>query len=152
MKKVWTYVSSRELSNEEIARLQDHADHFVKEWTAHENKLAASFSIFKGRILVFVVNEDVHGASGCSIDKLLRFIKQTEQALQVTLLDRMLVALKEGDKVRVEKAAALPKLLESGQLNENTLVYNTAASTGEELDNWEKPLKNTWLSRYLHQA
>jgi len=149
MNKVWTYVISRELSDAELSELITKGTAFVNSWTAHENKLKAEFSIFKNRIIVIRVNEDVHGASGCSIDKLLRFIKEMQTQFNIELLNRLLVAYEGQQKVEVLTSAKISDLLQQGVLSASTIVYNTSVANEDELSNWAKPLQETWLKKYL---
>ena len=140
---------SRPLTDEALKRIKALGDSFVSGWSAHENKLAASFEIIGERILLVKVNEEVHGASGCSIDKLTRFVKETEAGFDIELLNRFLVAYKSEGKTEVVHASGIKTLLEQHLITEDTLVYNTAAATEQELAGWEQPLKNTWLAKYL---
>ena len=152
MNRAWTFIISKQLSETELETLSASGKAFVKHWTAHENKLSADFMIFKNRIIVVQVNEDVNNASGCSIDKLTRFIKESEAALNVELLNRFLIAYKNEGHVEVVHVSQVKELLAVNTLNENTIVYNTALANQTELKNWEQPLKTTWLSKYLQNA
>ncbi len=149
MNRVWAYIISKSLSKEELSQLQQDGNEFVINWTAHENKLSASFEIMYQRIIIVKVNEAVHGASGCSIDKLTRFIKETEQKFKVELLNRLLVAYKIGETVEITSASNIKNLLSQNVISENTIVLNTALANENELNVWEQELKNTWLSKYL---
>lgn len=149
MNRVWTFISSKALSNNELNLITDAGIKFVNSWTAHEQKLTASFEIYKNRIIVVKVNEEVTGASGCSIDKLTHFIKQLETEFNIELLNRLLVAYKNENEIYVVHASKIKELLQTNSINENTIVYNTAISNQNEFQNWEQPLKNTWLSKYL---
>lgn len=95
------------------------------------------------------VNEEVTGASGCSIDKLTRFVKETEQAFRVELMNRLLVAHQNGENIEITHASKIKELLNQGTVTENTIVYNTSLANDSELMDWEQPLKNTWLNKYL---
>jgi hypothetical protein len=152
MNRVWTFVIGKPLGDEELAQLTQAGRTFVEHWTAHEKQLQGSFDIFGRRIVVVKVNEDETQASGCSIDKLTRFMKMTESRFGVELLNRMNVAFREGDKVAVAGANDVRGMIESGRLKPDTVVFNTAVSNEAELSGWEKPLKETWLSRYLQSA
>jgi hypothetical protein len=149
MNKVWTYIISRDLTETELNDLRIQGQNFVKSWTAHEMQLQASFEIFKNKIIIVKVNEDVTGASGCSIDKLARFIKDSEANFHIELLNRLLVAIKTDKGIEVVHSSKIKELLGTGIISENTIVYNTASAKENELNNWEQPLKNTWLSKYL---
>jgi hypothetical protein len=149
MNRAWSYVISKELNEEQLSELQNAGNAFVKGWTAHEQQLSGSFEIFKKRIIVIRVNEDIHAASGCSIDKLTRFIKQLESEFNIELMNRLLVAYRENDHVNVIHSSRIKEQLQTGTLNENSIIYNTALANQDELAKWEQPLKNTWLNKYL---
>ena len=149
MNRVWTYIISRALSASELEQLQHAGEAFVKTWTAHEVQLHGSFSIFQNRIIVVKVNEDIHGASGCSIDKLSHFVKQAEKQFNIELLNRLLVAIQSKDGLQIVHSSKIKDMLQQGFINENTIVYNTAAGYENELNTWEQALKNTWLNKYL---
>ena len=149
MNRVWAFIISKPLSNEQLISLNDLGNKFVLGWTAHEQKLTASFEIIKNKIIVVKVNEEVTGASGCSIDKLTHFIKDAEKQFSIELLNRLLVAYKEQDEICIVHSSKIKELLEQNSINENTLILNTACANQDEFSKWEQPLKNTWLNKYL---
>lgn len=149
MGRVWIYIISKELSPEQLKQLQEDGSRFVKGWTTHDLQLHSVFEIYQNRILIVKVDESLQAASGCSTDKLSRFIKETEQKFGIELLNRLLVAIKKGDQVEIVHASKISEKLASGQLKEDSIIYNTAASNSEELTDWEKPLQSTWLKKYL---
>ena len=152
MGRVWTYIISKELSADQLHHLLEEGKAFVQGWTAHEQQLSGSFEIFKDKIIVVKVNEEVHGASGCSIDKLTRFIKGAETKYGVELMNRLLVALKAEEAVQIIHSVKIKDLLDDAFINENSIVYNTSVSNADELKNWEQPLKETWLKKYLQKV
>lgn len=147
--RAWTYVISKELPEAQLELIKEKGNSFVTGWTAHENQLSGNFEIFKNRIIVVKVNEDVNAASGCSIDKLTRFVKQIESEFSVELTNRLLVAYQNNESVNVVHSSKIKELLSQHNISENTMVYNTSISNQEELSNWEQPLKNTWLNKYI---
>ncbi|MBA3663335.1 MAG: hypothetical protein H0W61_03880 [Bacteroidetes bacterium] len=149
MNRAWTFIINKQLSPEQLAAMKEAGNSFVQGWTAHEQKLSGGFDIFNDRIIIFKVNEEATAASGCSIDKLTRFIKQLETDFGIELMNRLLVAYKKDGKTEVAHSSNIKNLLADGELTENTPVYNTAISNQDELSNWEQPLKNTWLKKYL---
>ncbi len=150
MSRVWAYIISKELSDAQINTLNAEGNDFVSAWTAHEQKLTAKFEIYKNRIIVVKVNEDIHAASGCSIDKLTRFVKEMEKQFSIELTNRLLVAFKKNDQLEIVHANKIKDLLTENQISEDTIIYNTSLSNSSELMGWELPLKNTWLSKYLN--
>lgn len=147
--KVWIYVLSREMSAEEIGQLSFNCKNFVDSWTAHEQKLNAGFEIYKSRLLIFRVDESAYEASGCSIDKLLRFVKDQEKQFNLELLNRLLVVMDLNGAILITHSSKIKDMLAAGTINGDTLVYDTAVSSSEQLKEWKKPLKDTWLSKYL---
>ena len=148
--RIWIYTLSRELSAAEITDFKTRCQQFVSGWTAHDISLDASFDLYQNRLLIFKVNEEKYNASGCSIDKQLRFVKELEQAFSVELLNRMLVAIDDNGTVSVLKQSELKELLASGKINEHTHVYDNTITDAAALNNgWKKALKDTWLSKYL---
>lgn len=149
MNRAWAYIISKELSAEQIQQIKTEGHEFVNAWTAHENKLSGSFDIFENRIIVVQVNEDVNAASGCSIDKLTRFVKDTEKKYSMELMNRLLVALKINNSLQIFHSSKIKELLQNNTIDENTIVYNTSINNTRDLANWEQPLKETWLNKYL---
>lgn len=152
MNRVWTYIISKQLSEEALQQLALDGKKFVEGWKAHENQLSASFEILQGKIIIVKVNENVNNASGCSIDKLLRFVKDSEQKFNIELLNRLMIAYKNGDSIEIVHSSKIKDLLANGTITENTIILNTAASNEQELKSWEQKLKDTWLSKYLIKA
>lgn len=150
MERIWIYTISHALPGEQLAQLKQRCQDFVGSWTAHEVSLDASFEVYKNRLLIFKVNEANYNASGCSIDKQLRLVKELEQQFSVELLNRLLVAYEQDGGVAVVKTSAIVDLLNQGTITENTLVFDNTITMSTELDNsWKKPLKETYLSKYL---
>ncbi len=148
--RVWVYLSDKELSAEEEQMITADLHLFLTEWKAHGTPLATASQLTQQRFIIIAVDEDVYAASGCSIDKQLQFIKETEKKYNIHLLNRLLVAYQQNNKVEVIHSSKVQALLNEGVLNENTLVYNTAVSTGKEFKQvFVSPLKQTWLNRFI---
>lgn len=149
MEKVWIYLSDKELNGEVLDAVLVKGKEFVQSWTAHDSPLKATFEVFSNRFIVVKVDESQYNASGCSIDKLLRFIKQVETDFNLQLLNRLLVPFKDGERVEVVHSSKIKELLNSKKIDENTIVFNTASSNSLEFEGWEQSLKDTWLKKYL---
>ena len=72
--RIWVYQSSRELSDDELSRIQNKASSFIVDWAAHGALLEASIEVFHNIFVVVCVDENHAGATGCSIDKSFKFI------------------------------------------------------------------------------
>jgi hypothetical protein len=149
MKKIWIYLSDKELKGDLLNSVLKAGNDFVQNWKAHEMPLNATFEVVSDRFIVVSVDETIYNASGCSIDKLLRLIKQLEADHKIQLLNRLLVGYKTQNGVEVVPSSSIKEKLASKQLDENTLIYNVAVSDSKEYENWLQPLKETWLKKYL---
>jgi hypothetical protein len=148
--RIWIYTLSKALNEDQMVDFKRRCQKFVEGWTAHDVSLDASFELFKNRLLIFKVNEATYNASGCSIDKQVRFIKELEQAFSIELLNRLLVAIEKDGAVEVIKAAQVKDMLSGGELDENTIIFdNTITQSSDLAAKWRLPLKATWLSKYL---
>jgi hypothetical protein len=143
--RVWIYQSDRELYDDEVKQLHEILNKFVSEWTAHNHQLKAKAEIRYNRFLILIVDENQAGASGCSIDKSVNFIKRLEQEFKINLLDRFNLAYREGEKVLSAPRDEFEELLRSGKINSNTIVYNNLVQNLEQLETkWEVPFKDSW--------
>jgi len=97
--RVWVYQSDKELTAAQVIELQAALDNFTTGWTAHDNQLKAKGEIRYNRFIVLVVDESQAGASGCSIDKSVHFMKQVEQHFGINLFDRFNLAYRNGEDV-----------------------------------------------------
>jgi hypothetical protein len=148
--RVWIYLSNKAFDEQTEAHIKTDIKNFLHGWNAHGQALSASSIILHKHFIVIKANEEQYSASGCSIDKQFQFIKGLEKTYNLTLLDRLLIAYKQGDKVLVTPSSKIPQLLSEGLINENTLVYNTALSTEEEFkSSFEVTLNKTWLNKFL---
>jgi hypothetical protein len=149
MEKVWVYLSDKKLEGDLLKEINKQGQVFVQTWTAHDVPLSASFEILLDRFIVVKVDETQYNASGCSIDKLVRLIKQFETEYHLQLLNRLLVAFKTESGVEVVNASKIKELLVSKTISAKTLIYNVAVSNSDEFANWLQPLETTWLKKYL---
>lgn len=153
MERIWIYTISNLLTEDQLTALKNRCHHFVSTWTAHEVSLDASFELYKNRLLIFKVNEANYNASGCSIDKQVRLVKELEQEFSIELLNRLLVAYEKNEDVVVVKQSEIAGLLQNGTISGNTLVFDNTISQSTDLaGNWKRPLKETYLSKYLVSA
>ncbi len=96
--KVWIYTADRfftEADKEEVAGAMKQ---FLPQWAAHGNSLFGDYSILYDRFLILAVDESQAGASGCSIDASVRFIKDLGAHLNIDFFNRLnMIIEKEGE-------------------------------------------------------
>lgn len=148
--RIWIYTLSNELTSEQLVDFKNRCQNFVNGWTAHDVSLDASFELYQNRLLIFKVNEEKYNASGCSIDKQVRFVKELEQVFSVELLNRLLVAYENNNQVEVVKASQIKELLSANIISASTFVFDNTITEYKQLEShWKKPLHQTWLEKYL---
>src|SRR5277367_1229381 len=131
--RVWIYQSDRELSGEQAKQVLDQLNLFAAEWTAHNHQLKAKAEIRYDRFLVLIVDEGQAGASGCSIDKSVNFMKQLGAHFNINLLDRFNLAYREGNEVLSAGRNEFEAMLKDGKINTQTIVYNNLVQNLKEL-------------------
>ncbi len=151
--RVWVYLSETILDDATSASLKTDLQHFLAGWNAHGTSLSSSFEISHNRFIIIKADEEKFAASGCSIDKQFQFIKATEKKYNLSLLNRLIIAYKEANEIKVVHSSKIPELLSSGQINENTIIYNVAVANESELvTNFEIPLSKSWLAKFLEKV
>lgn len=146
--RIWIYQSDRELSETEIAKLETQLNQFAQSWTAHNQQLKAAAQIAFNRFIILLVDESQAGASGCSIDKSVRFIKDVESEFNINLFDRFSTAYFDGNEIKTASREQFENLLREGKVNAETIVFNNMVSTLADLQTkWQVPLKNSWHNR-----
>ncbi len=151
--RVWIYQSNRELSATETEQIELQLEDFTQTWTAHNQQLLASGFINYNRFIVLMVDESNAGASGCSIDKSVHFIQSIEKQFSINLFDRMNIAYKLDYKVESVSASDFEKLILSGLVNSETIVFNNLVNNKLELaTNWELPIAKSWHANYFAKA
>jgi hypothetical protein len=148
--RVWVYQSNSVLSDAEAIAIKSEGAHFISDWAAHGASLKASFDILFNRFIVIAVDEHQAMASGCSIDKSVKFVKGLEQKFNLNLFDRMQVAYKKGEEIHVCSLSEFEKLAAQGLVNEMTIVFNNMVTSKKLFDTeWQVPLKQSWQNRVL---
>ena len=142
---VWIYQAERELTDAESVLIKKQLDNFTVSWTAHNNLLKAMAEIRYNRFIVLIVDESQAGASGCSIDKSVNFIKQLESAFNLNLLNRLNMAYRDGNEVLSASRDQFEALIKTGKINTETVVFNNLVQSLSELQSkWEVPFKESW--------
>lgn len=148
--KVWVYQSDRPFTADEETTLNGALAQFTQQWTAHNQQLKAIGEVRNNRFIILMVDETQAEASGCSIDKSVHFIKEVESHYGVALFNRLLVSYEVNGEVRTTDVTALKNLFETGEIHQDTLVFNALVTTKEQLDSqWQQPIGQTWMKRYL---
>ena len=97
--RVWVYASNRALNSTESTFVQDEINEFVKQWATHGKELVAKGAVLFDRFIILAVDEQKVGASGCSIDSSVHFVKALGKELDVNFFDRLNVYVTKDNQI-----------------------------------------------------
>ncbi len=148
--RLWIYLAERPLTAQECTWAEEELKQFTDNWTAHNAALKATAEIWNQQAILLLVDESQAGASGCSIDKSVRFLEQLGASLKIDLFDRMRFAwIDEQGNVRFNTLQELPALVKAGTIQQDSLMVNTLVKTvGEMGQQWLVSFQASWQSRF----
>jgi hypothetical protein len=149
--RLWIFTAERILTDKEKQMLLAQAQAFAMQWAKHGAPLAAEVFIKDAVFLVFTVNKNALQPSGCSIDALMRAVKDCEEQLGVVLTNRQVVVYYLAGNPQICTLADLPNLYAQGKINDTTPFANHLLSetftdfAGEFLSDF----KTSWQFRFV---
>ena len=131
--RLWVHVADRDLTMEEQEALASRMAAFLDNWSAHGAALHASVELCYHRVLLVGLDEKRAGATGCSIDKLVAFLRGHGETAGLNWFDRHQVLWRQpGEKTwnstRTPEFWALRK---AGVVHGDTEVVDPLAQTVE---------------------
>jgi hypothetical protein len=147
--RVWVFPASRPLAEDERGRVLAETDAFIDQWTAHGVPLSAGRELRHGQFLLVGVNERAAGASGCSVDALVRRMGQLQSVLGVELTNNAPVLFRRGAQIERVPRERFAELAAAGEVSPDTVVFdNTVQRVGDIRDGrWEVQARNAWHAR-----
>ena len=148
--RIWIYQSNRPFTVDEIAMVKAYLKRFVEGWASHSQQLTAFGDVLFDRFIVLMADESMVGASGCSIDASVSFLKQLEKQYGVDLFDRMTFSWLESGEVKAASRDEFSRLYEAGTLSDETQVFDNLVKTKRDFEKgWLKPLGDSWHRRMV---
>ena len=148
--RVWIYKSKRAFSEAEKEHVLDSGREFTKQWQAHGAPMNAAIFVVADHFVVVAADESTVGATGCSIDSSVAYIRKLEAELKLTLTDRMFVILELEGAFRACSIDELKRLHSEGTISDETIVFDDLVSTlGELQSGFRKKLKDSWAVRFI---
>lgn len=145
--RVWIYQAQRFLNEEEIAHILQAGNDFVGNWSSHGALLKAAVGVYNARLLVVAVDELSATASGCGIDKSVRFIEQLSAEMKIDFFQRTVVLYHDGNAWTEAALHHFWAMRKANIIDDRTLVLDTTVRTLGELRNaLEKPFALSWHS------
>lgn len=136
------------MQNDEKTLIEEKLGEFTAQWKAHGKQLAAHAEIRYDRFIIIMVDDEVAPPTGCSIDKSVHVLKEIELITGLQLFDRMQVAYRDGEEVKVVSRNEFEQLLAKGMVTEETIVFNNLVTSYPELEtDWQIPLRESWHAK-----
>lgn len=152
--RVWIFQTDRFLTDSECREIQLRLNEFIPNWASHGNGLNGGFKLEKNLFVIVGVDESQSMASGCSIDSLTRVIKELGISLNVDFFNRLAIAYEnQQGKVEIVSMAAFKALINSNQVNYETIVFNNLVASKEEFDQkWRTNVGQSWHANLFQLA
>lgn len=149
--RLWIFGSSRPLSDDETGRLLAEVDAFLEGWKAHGHELAAAREWRYGRFLLVAVDDRVSAPSGCSIDALVRRLREMERELELTLVGSAPVWYRDAEGIARVSRSEFRDQAAQGRITPETTVFDLSVTRLGELreGRWETRADRSWHRRYL---
>lgn len=148
--RVWIYPSSRPFQGQEKEAISEILTQFLTQWATHGTPLKTAFVLPYDHFIVIGLDEEVQGASGCSIDASVRMIQQLETQFDLILLDKMNVCYREKDTIHYVPLKEFRKLAKTPKVNLDTIVFNNlVVDIAEYKSLWEVPAYDSWHARFI---
>ncbi|MGB1448333.1 MAG: ABC transporter ATPase [Flavobacteriaceae bacterium] len=148
--RVWIYPSSRPFTLEEKQAISEKLSQFLNQWATHGTPLKTGFDLPYDHFIVIGLDEEVQGASGCSIDASVHLIQQLEAQFDLVLLDKMNVCYREKNTIHYTPLKEFRKLAKTPKVSLETIVFNNLVVDKSEYNSlWEVPAFDSWHARFI---
>ena len=144
--RLWIFAAERCLSKAESGAILDKVDAFIEQWAAHDVPLTSASELRYEQFIFVAVDEGNSGASGCSIDALVRRMKELQVEFGVELVNHSPVLYRLGDGISRVSRERFTSLVEAGEVAKETVVFdNTVTSVSAVRDGrWELRAVDSW--------
>jgi hypothetical protein len=147
--RLWIFAAERPLRGDEEQRLLESVDTFLDDWQAHAHPLRAARDLRYGQFLLVAVDEAATGASGCSIDAMVRSLSALERELNLELVNHTPVLYRTDTGVERVSRPEFAARARRGEVSPGTTVFNNTLTRVAELQagRWETPARDSWHAR-----
>lgn len=144
--RLWVFPLSRPLNAQEEGDLLDRVDAFLDDWAAHGRPLTAARDWLEGRFLLVGVDESTAPPSGCSIDSLVRILREMGASQGVDFLNHGPVWYRDEEGVHRVPRQEFKTLVTEGSVDRDTHVFDNTITRVSQLreGGWEKPASRSW--------
>ena len=147
--KVWIFQSTVKLNSKEEFFLKKELDVFLDQWKSHGNNLKADYILFKSHFIIISVDKFFFEASGCSLDKLFKKIKDLGSFLDKDFFQRDYIFFELLDqKIQNLKIREFKDSLSHNIINPLVIYDNSIHLLNQLREGWRKDVVS-WKSKYL---
>lgn len=147
--RVWIYQGNKPMPVDEIGTLNARIIDFSRQWTSHNRQLRATGGLLHDMFVVLVSDESQAGASGCSIDTSVRFVRQLGEEYEIDFFDRLNFAYLHDEEVHRLHRDQIADAYRDQRITDDTLFFdNLVKDKGEFLKRWVTPFGESWLKRF----
>ena len=139
---LWILSFEHNLSEEEQKTVLEVLDRFSENWTSHDKPVQSTYNILHDRFLI-ITGSTEEEVTGCTHDRVTRLMKRFEKR-DIHMAPRANVFYKQDGIVLDCDRATFIEQYKTGEITDDTLVYNTTLIKPQELENFEVPLKECW--------
>lgn len=144
--KAWVYTSNAEFTNEQLADVEKYGDVFLSQWDSHGKRVKGNIQVLHNRFIAIFADTEGDTMCGRAQDSSVKFIKELEQIISATLMDRMLIAYNANGTIATLPFTQLRAKIANGEVSKTSNFYNGMIKTKEEfLSSWETPIEGSWL-------
>ena len=148
---IWVFQSNKILDSLLVRKIELDIINFLNNWTSHNLEIKSSYKILHGLFLIISVESNFSNPSGCSIDKLINFIKKINQLYDIDFLNRLNISYRDGNMVKLVDIAGFKKLILEGTITSDTIIFNNTLNIKAELnENWEIKASKSWCKKYFY--
>ncbi len=143
--RVWIYQANRALTEDEKSDILKSAQIFTDEWTSHGAQMDASVEVLHSLFLIIAADEAKALASGCGIDKSVKFVKDSGEKIGVDFFTRTTVIYFEGNEIMQSPLNVFWAKRKAGVITSATMLFDNTIKTVQELKTkWVKPFEKSW--------
>jgi len=141
--RIWIYGFDHTLESDHYDIVRERLERFKKEWMYHGNSVTGDYEIIENQFVIIATNEAI---SGCSIDSSVAVFKELKNEQGLDALNQNLVYFRDDGKIRSVSRVQFQDLVNSAQVDENTIVFNLMINHLAALKkgNFETAFKNSW--------
>ena len=148
--RIWIFQANRKFSAIEKEVITTKLNTFIADWNAHGAELLADFDLPYDQFIVVGVDENQATASGCSIDKLTKIVREIDADYSFDLLNRMLVSYENEKEVFIEKLPTFKQKVKEGEIKNVKVFNNGISSLNDFKNNWLLPIEESWAKTLLN--